>query len=176
MRATRLGGSFSSARAFGVTTVNRRPARPRSRARLLLPVNVVFNMAVPLFSTHPHLFDKVGQWEATPKGAPSRWEPRCGKEVADEVQSCWFEAVTSVLVLLFSVNGTKSGLRDRRFRQAPLRTLHSCRRTCAFGRIHAYERKVVWGPRSRSGGIGSHSGTELASGRSSGRDGYLPRS
>src|SRR5579885_1686989 len=46
-------------------------------------------------------------------------------------------------------------------------TLNPCRRTCAFGRIHAYERKVVWGPRSRSGGSRSHSGTELAPSRPS---------
>src|SRR6266702_324776 len=51
MRATRVGGSFSSsARALGAAKL-KRPAKHSSRLRLLLPVNVIVFMTNPLFSS-----------------------------------------------------------------------------------------------------------------------------
>src|SRR5713226_5520091 len=90
MRATRVGGSFSScARASGAAKL-KRPAKHSSKPRLLLPVIVIVFMTNPLSSVWTLaalalLMRRSSRWERNIYYHGSHWvEHRHGKEVAHE--------------------------------------------------------------------------------------------
>src|SRR5258708_30763026 len=88
MRATRVGGSFSSARACGATKL-KRPAKPNSIVKPLLPVSVIVFMTDPLFSSWDvgrlgPLMRRSSRWERDtlfhlwlPSGRTPQWERSC---------------------------------------------------------------------------------------------------